>query len=318
MGNDEMKAKNDLLIQNVKESKTINEHKRAIHCLLQLENGDYASCSDDRRINIYSNKDFKLKQKIKEHEHSVTYIFKMENNQILSSSEDETIKIIKLTDNNTKYTLIDKLTDNHDFIIQSIEISNGNIISLSSKRTLKFYQLNNNKKYECFKVIDKSGVNFLFELPNKTLISASYLEKNIKFWNIENYSVTQMMNNISIIKSMELMCMLTDNLLGIAAEKFYVIDIENKKLIKKIQINNGNIQCVIKLNNNTLLFGIEGEFSLHGNNYHFNQYKLNEKGDNLELISIKEKVHNTGINYMIQGKNGEIISCSEQRIKVWK
>ena len=313
-----MKATNDLLIQNVKESKSINEHKRAINCLLQLENGDYASCSDDRRINIYSEKDFKLKQKINEHENSVTYIFKMKNNQILSSSEDETIKIIKLTDNNTKYTIIDKINDNHDFIVQSIEISNGNIVSITSKRTLKFYQLNKDKKYECFKQFDKSGIDFLYELPNKNLISASYVEKNIKFWNIENYSITQMMNNISIIKSMELMCMLTDNLLGIAAEKFYVIDIENKKLIKKIQINNGNIQCVIKLNNNTLLFGIEGEFSLQGNNFHFNQYKLHEKGDNLQLISVKEKVHNTKINYMIQGKNGEIITCSEQRIKIWK
>ena len=301
MGNDEMKATNDLLIQNVKESKSINEHKRAINCLLQLENGDYASCSDDRRINIYSEKDFKLKQKINEHENSVTYIFKMKNNQILSSSEDETIKIIKLTDNNTKYTIIDKINDNHDFIVQSIEISNGNIVSITSKRTLKFYQLNKDKKYECFKQFDKSGIDFLYELPNKNLISASYVEKNIKFWNIENYSITQMMNNISIIKSMELMCMLTDNLLGIAAEKFYVIDIENKKLIKKIQMNKVNIHCVIKLNNNTLLFGIEGEFSLQGNNFHFNQYKLNEKGDNLQLISVKEKVHNTKINYMIQG-----------------
>ena len=318
MGNDEMKATNDLLIQNVKESKSINEHKRAINCLLQLENGDYASCSDDRRINIYSEKDFKLKQKINEHENSVTYIFKMKNNQILSSSEDETIKIIKLTDNNTKYTIIDKINDNHDFIVQSIEISNGNIVSITSKRTLKFYQLNKDKKYECFKQFDKSGIDFLYELPNKNLISASYVEKNIKFWNIENYSITQMMNNISIIKSMELMCMLTDNLLGIAAEKFYVIDIENKKLIKKIQMNKVNIHCVIKLNNNTLLFGIEGEFSLQGNNFHFNQYKLNEKGDNLQLISVKEKVHNTKINYMIQGKNGEIITCSEQRIKIWK
>ena len=318
MGNDEMKATNELLIQNVKESKSINEHKRAIHCLLQLENGDYASCSDDRRINIYSEKDFKLKQKINEHENSVTYIFKMKNNQILSSSEDETIKIIKLTDNNTKYTLIDKITDNHDFIVQSIEISNGNIVSITSKRTLKFYQLNKDKKYECFKQFDKSGIDFLYELPNKNLISASYVEKNIKFWNIENYSITQMMNKISIIKSMELMCMLTENLLGIAAEKFYVIDIVNKKLIKKIQINKAHIYCVIKLNNNTLLFGIEGEFSLQGNNFHFNQYKLHEKGDNLQLISVKEKVHNTQINYMIQGKNGEIISCSEQRIKIWK
>ncbi len=313
-----MKATNDLLIQNVKESKSINEHKRAINCLLQLENGDYASCSDDRRINIYSEKDFKLKQKINEHENSVTYIFKMKNNQILSSSEDETIKIIKLTDNNTKYTIIDKINDNHDFIVQSIEISNGNIVSITSKRTLKFYQLNKDKKYECFKQFDKSGIDFLYELPNKNLISASYVEKNIKFWNIENYSITQMMNNISIIKSMELMCMLTDNLLGIVAEKFYVIDIENKKLIKKIQMNKVNIHCVIKLNNNTLLFGIEGEFSLQGNNFHFNQYKLNEKGDNLQLISVKEKVHNTKINYMIQGKNGEIITCSEQRIKIWK
>ena len=318
MGNDEMKATNDLLIQNVKESKALNEHKRSIHCLLQLENGDYASCSDDRRINIYSNKDFKLKQKIKEHENSVTYIYKMKNNQILSSSEDETIKIIKLTDNNTKYNLIDIINDNHDFIIQSIEISNGNIVSITSKRTLKFYELNKNKKYECFKLIDKSGITFLMELPNKNLISASYIEKNIKFWNIENYSITQIMNNISIIKSMEFMSMLTENLLGIVAEKFYVIDIENKKLIKKINIYKGHIECFIKLNNNTLLFGIEGDFSLKGNNYHFNQYKLNEKGDNLELISIKEKVHNTGINYMIQGKNGEILSCSEQRIKVWK
>ena len=102
------------------------------------------------------------------------------------------------------------------------------------------------------------------------------------------------------------------------SRKIYVVDINDKKLVKKININNGTIHCVIKLNNNTLLFGIEGDFSLQKNNYHFNQYKLNEKGNNLELISVKEKVHNTGINYMIQGKNGEIISCSEQRIKIWK
>ena len=318
MGNEEIKVTSEFLIQNVKETKTINEHNRAIRCLLQLDNGDIASCSDDRRINIFSKDDFKLKQKIKVHENSVTYIFKMKNNQILSSSEDETIKIIKLTDNNTKYTIINTIEDNSDYIVQTIELFNGHLLSITSKKTFKIYELNTKtNKYENIKIFQKSGIDFLFELPNKSLLTTSYTEKKIKFWNCDNYSIIQMMNNISIIQSIELVCMLTDTLLGVCAEKFYVIDIENNKLIKKVDLKN-TILCVFKLNNNTLLFGVEGDFSLQGNYFHFYQYKLNQEGDDLELISKKEKAHNTGINYIIQGKNNEIISCSEQRIKVWK
>ena len=42
-----------------------------------------------------------------------------------------------------------------------MEIFNGEIISITSTRTLKFYRLNSTKKkYECVKQFNKSGVVF--------------------------------------------------------------------------------------------------------------------------------------------------------------
>ena len=104
--------------------------------------------------------------------------------------------------------------------------------------------------------------------------------------------------------------MISKELLFISGEnKISIININEYKLIKEIKVSNsGWIKGVCMLNKNIILTGDEKSI--------IREWKI--EGDNLILISKKEKAHNSEIYTLLNMGNGYIASSSyDKLIKIW-
>ena len=104
--------------------------------------------------------------------------------------------------------------------------------------------------------------------------------------------------------------MISKELLFISGEnKISIININEYKLIKEIKVSNsGWIKGVCMLNENIILTGDEKSI--------IREWKI--EGDNLILISKKEKAHNSSISTLLNMGNGYIASGSDDKlIKIW-
>ena len=105
------------------------------------------------------------------------------------------------------------------------------------------------------------------------------------------------------------MIMMTKDLLLITGKnKISIINVNNYKL-RIINVPGAGCICgVCILNQNMLLTGDESKI--------IRQWRI--EGDNLILISKKEKAHDDDITYLLNLGNGHIASCSwDKTIKIW-
>ena len=105
------------------------------------------------------------------------------------------------------------------------------------------------------------------------------------------------------------MTTIRDLLLILGKNKISIINVNNYKLVRIIDIPGANdINGVCMLNQNMLLTGDEAKI--------IRQWKI--EGDNLTLISKKEKAHDKKINALLNLGNGHIASGSaDNTIKIW-
>ena len=102
------------------------------------------------------------------------------------------------------------------------------------------------------------------------------------------------------------LCMMNERCLCVGGkDKITIIDVYQKSIIREIE-DKGAHRCLYKLNDNILLTGNECDIT---------QWKISQT--NLELISKKEKAHQSPIREIIRF-NKFIISCSDDHsIKIW-
>jgi len=91
--------------------------------------------------------------------------------------------------------------------------------------------------------------------------------------------------------------------------KISIINVNKYNIVRIIDVKGSNWICgICMLNENILLTGDYNEI--------IKEWKI--EGDNLILISQKEKVHKYDINYLIKIGNGHIASASDDyTIKIW-
>ena len=88
-----------------------------------------------------------------------------------------------------------------------------------------------------------------------------------------------------------------------------IINVNKYNIVRNINVNGSDWICgICLLNENILLTGDDNKI--------IKQWKI--EGDNLILISQKEKSHNDDISYLIKLGNGHIASAScDYTIKIW-
>ena len=106
---------------------------------------------------------------------------------------------------------------------------------------------------------------------------------------------------MNINKSVDLLEIRKDLLLILGENKIYIINTNEYKLVRTIEVSEaGSINGVCMLNKNMLLTGDSAQI--------IRQWKI--EGDNLILISQKEKTHDDEIFTLCNMGNGLIASAS--------
>ena len=298
--------------------KTLNNHKNTIYYLSKLRDGRLVSCSSDNCLNIYKSNTFELQLSIKEYSNSVASFTEINDGRIITCSYDNTIKIIKLLDEN-KYQIDQELKDHSSYVNKIIEIKEKELISVSYDKTMKIWNMNNENRFNCIKTItfqNNSSNSNILKLNDKEFVTSANADKNIKFWNIEDYSNISTINNIETYWVPQNLCLLDDDILcvgGSNSKGFYLIKISNHQLIKNI-VGPKYIFSINECLDGLFLCSIDDDKG----NHNLVKYKY----DNLNLIKVSEKLnaHNNNILSCVELNNGEIASGGygdNYSIKLW-
>ena len=301
--------KNDNLYNDfnmeIKEPKCIlNYHTDCVLCLTVMNDGRLASGSRDCSIIIYNKETYKPDLIIKEHNDYVNCIIQLSSGILASCSWDKSIKLFNIKGN--KYEILQTLNDHKDCVNKIIELKNKTLVSCSRECSIIFY-IKDNLKYKkdyqlttngrCYRVIQtKDNEICYYEEDN---------EDAICFYDLLERKVKASISNISYGN----MIMITkDLLLTTGYHKISIINVNNYKLRIIDVSGSGCIYGVCMFNENMLLTGDKEGI--------IRQWRI--EGDNLILVSKKEKAHDGSIYDLLNLGNGNIASGSwDRKIKIW-
>ena len=287
---------NDFNIQLKEPIHKLNQHTDDVYCLTVLNDGRLVSGSNDKTIIIYNKITYQSDLIIKEHNNNICCITQLSSGELVSCSYDKEIKIFKIKD--VEYEILQTLKYHTNYVYKIIELKNKNLVSCSEDSSIIFYNKDNleykiNYKLttngRCTSVIQVKDNEICYSENNNGICFYDLLEKKIKssLSNIDRYNGNR-----------EWFIMMNKDLLLIPGNnKISIVNVNQYKLVRVIEVPNSSWICgVCILNQNMILTGDYEENII--------QWKID--GDNLILVSKKEKVHNYVINVLINLRNGHI------------
>jgi len=299
----------DYNIENRNPIHKLTNHTDYIVCLCILSDGRLVSGSNDKSIIIYNKQTYQPDLIIKEHNNRINCIIQLSSGELVSCSNDKTIKIYNIK--GLKYEMKQTLNYHTNNVYKILELKNKVLISCSRDNSIIFY-IKDNKEFKKDYQIKTNGECYSITQTKDNEIS--YSEKNnntICFYDIFERKIKATISNISKCNNcLESLIMINKDLLLIPGNnQISIININEYKLIRKIDVPNANdITGVCLLNKNMLLTGDYSKM--------IRQWKID--GDNLILISKKEKAHDNYIDVLLNMGNGLIASGSDDNsIKIW-
>ena len=286
-----------------------------VYAILQLQDGRLASSSNDGSISIYNKDTFEVELKINEHKESIYDLIQLKNENIVSCSYyDKKVNIYQLTENNN-YNLLSQM--DVDYPRKLLELENNEIVLLLNQSIIVYLNINNEFS-EDFNIERKQGGEFFDMIITKPeeLVYIQFINLGthgnaceIQFFDLKSRKKKE---SIDLKRSFNyhpsnIFCMMNERHLCVGGtDKITIIDINKKNIIREIENKGSYYYSLYKLNDNILLVG---------NNKNLEQWKISQ--NNLELISEKEKAHQSTI-YEIIKFGGLIVTCSyDQSIKIW-
>jgi FtsZ-binding cell division protein ZapB len=312
--------KNIVSLKSNKENKNIAYEKKEVplftinindyvNCLIILNDGRLAACSDDCLIHVYNIQTFKEELTIKDNNDSVNYIFEMNNKNLVSASSNGIINIYEIYKNN--YKLIDKLKVNNSKIYKVIQCDYNSLISSHSDKQIYLWNKNINNEY---KLESSMYYNYCIEnieeLNDYEIIGTSKEALALIFYNIKIKRPSEIIKQIKCVSSQSSMCLIKEkNLLFLGGSYLiYIINVITKKIINCINTNN-IINCIYYNISEYCLY--TGEF------FNIGKYLINE--NNLIIVSKKLNIHNDTITSITKLNNDLIAtSATDKKIKIWK
>ena len=264
-----------------------------ISCLLEISKSIFAAGNLIGDIKIIEKYTYKEIQTIKEHNGTINSLFQLHDGTILSASADRLMKKIRLTNNNCSYNIEFVFDGYENYIFKGIELSNNKIISCSWDNKLFLWERKNNKYINSLKFNENQRVQDLLEITDNSFCSIA--DNEIKLWNSNNmYQLHSVKIQRSIVTQNSL-CKVNDEILiAISYNAIHVVDLINFNLITTINMDQGNLSCITKLNDGSILIAED----INTDNYcifYLKQYVL--EGDELQYISFKkDKFYKTNKN----------------------
>ena len=286
-----------------------NHHVLSVVCLILLKDGRIASCSNDCKIIIYNKENYEPDLIIEEHKNFVVCIIQLCSGILASCSYDKTIKLFNI--NEKEYKVMQTLKHN-DAVFKIIELKNEYLVSSSDDKLINFYKKYNNEYKLDFKIKTYGPSYSIIQTKESEICYSEKNDKNnynICFYDLNNRKIIEKIKNISSNRSIGSFNMITKDLLFIGGKyEINLINVDKHELIRKKKFSKYIFYGFCMLNENMFITGDSKGAIL--------QWKI--EGDDIILISQKDKAHNETICSLILLDNGQIASGSKDAvIKIW-
>ena len=196
-------------------------------------------------------------------------------------------------------------------VYKILELKSKILVSCSGDSYIIFYIRDNNEFKKDYQITTNGRCSSIIQTKDNEICYSEYNDKAICFYDIFERKIKASLSNISKRNDCrEWLIMIRKDLLLIPGEnQISIINTNEYKLIRIIDVPDSSwITGVCLLNKNMLLTGDYSKM--------IRQWKID--GDNLILISKKEKTHDKDINVLLNIGNGLIASCSDDyTIKIW-
>ena len=274
-----------------------------------MNDGRFASGSEDYSIIIYNKISYKPDLIIKEHQGSIYCIIQLSSGILASCSDDKTIKLFKIKDNN--YEIVQTLNYHTSYVWKIIELKNKTLVSCSDDSSVIFYNKDNLEYNKDYSISTDGSCSSIIQTKDNEICYSVSNNNKICFYDLINKKEINSISNISKYKGVRFwFIMINKELLVIPGEnKISIVNVNEYKLVRIIEVPGSSWICgVCMLNKNMLLTADKSKI--------IRQWKI--EGDNLILISSKEKAHNDWINVLLNLGEGHIASGSNDKtIKIW-
>ena len=314
-----MNNNNDFDISNINLENTIKINTKSIYCLLILNDGRICSASNDSKINILNKFTYETEITIDIFQNGIYYISQLKNLNLICCSE-KIIKIIKILDKNKKsnklFEVIQTLSKHSNIIWKVIELSDNNLISCSSDKTIIIWENKNNfYKFKYFIPIFADSVRSILETKINEIVYTSFYEQKLFFYNLKTRNQIKILSKIFCSGWNNDIFYYNENYIFIGGNlNIYLINIKKYIIINSFETENFILSFLL-IGNNYLLTGDN-----KGNIY---QWLFNEKEENLSLVSEKKENSSNNLEKCIYNikliDNKRLITATEDStIKIWQ
>ena len=296
---------NKIIISDLQLKKSIKAHKNFINSISVFPSGNIVSVSADKSIKIYDN-NFHVLQKIENaHTEAIVYVDILDENNFITSANN--IKFWNKKDNLFSEKNVIENAHN-DEIRKIIHFSNYNLISCSRDKTVKLWEINNNKYENITTLVHSNNVSSILLLEDKKILISSGLDGTY-FWNTINYE------KLFYIK--ETFCGWNEGIKNIDDNRIIVTG-KDSNLLKIISISQKEVIAEIENYFQCNAIGLIKEKELlliGGKNKSIKIYRY----DTFECIQIINNAHEDDIRGFTLLNNKTICSFSKDKnIKIWK
>ena len=305
-----------ILIENLKQTLTIKEHRNIVYQITAFPNGRFASVSADCCIKIY-NDNYSLFLTIKDaHLTHIYTLLVIDNYNFITCSNDKSIKRWSFTDDK-KYILEESKIDAHskgitkiiNFITKDL---NTYLISCSYDKKIKIWKKiineNDNKQnYITIKILTghKESIRSILQLNQDILVSGG--DDGIKTWEIKNFQIILSISKCDCYSRNGLVKYSNKIVIvGSANEKLSIVDVYLGIIINTIK-SFSNIWSILVLENGLIITGSEDK--------DLRIFEINK--NEISFLSDFKSVHNDTICCVTQIKNAIALGSGDGSISIW-
>ena len=298
---------------NEKEKINCIKFENGISCILELNPPIFCFGNLIGDIVVINYQTYKEIQTIKEHNGTIISLCLLKDRSILSCSADRKMLKIRLNENGDQYKIEFVFTGYENYIYKGIELMNSlRIITCGWDDKLFVWERKNELNYKnTLKFNEGERVVDLLEINSSIFVSISE-SYELKIWNSNTLEIFDVIKNIKCITTQNALCKINDFILGVLNyHEIQLIDIMEYQLVNKIIIDDGNLSCCIKLNDNSILvsedFNSDKYCVFYLKQFYFDDNDLIPISHKKDKFYKSNKNNDKEIRALVQFSNGVIV-----------
>ena len=232
--------------------------ENGISCLLEVNPQIFALGNLIGDIILINYHTYKTTLVIKEHDGTIISLCLLHDNSILSCSADRKMLKIRIHPEGIKYNIEFVFTGYENYILKGIELMNTfKIVTCSWDDKLFLWERQRSYEgngYQNTLVFNKGErVVDLLEINANFFVSISE-NNDFKIWGADNCISLYTIKNIKCIGAPNALCKINDFLVSVLDyHEIQLVDVLEHRLVNRIIVDDGNLSCIIKLNDNSIL-----------------------------------------------------------------